>query len=232
MKWFKHDSDANLDAKLQNVMLDYGLEGYGLYWYCIEMIVGKIDQDNLTFQLEHDARIIARNTGSTAQKVEEMMRYFVKLGLFDDRNGDIVCLKLLNRIDKSMTSNNGLRRAIDQLKSGESHDPVMTESCKNRIEKNRTEENRTEEKSKGKSSRFVPPTHAEVFVYCDERQNNVDPERFINFYESKGWMVGKNKMKDWKAAVRNWERNNKPSKSGFSKAGEQTQQAAQEWLKG
>ena len=55
--------------------------------------------------------------------------------------------------------------------------------------------------------RFSPPTIEEVRAYCNERGNNVDPEKFIDFYESKGWMVGKTKMKDWRAAVRNWERN-------------------------
>jgi hypothetical protein len=61
---------------------------------------------------------------------------------------------------------------------------------------------------KKKSGVFVPPTLEEVKAYCQERNNNVDAETFIDFYESKGWMVGKNKMKDWKAAVRTWERNN------------------------
>lgn len=60
--------------------------------------------------------------------------------------------------------------------------------------------------------RFVKPTIQEVKAYCIERKNDVDPERFIDFYESKGWMVGKNKMKDWKAAVRNWERKTKADK--------------------
>lgn len=59
--------------------------------------------------------------------------------------------------------------------------------------------------SKAKSKRFIPPSLEEVQNYCKERGNKVDPEQFINFYESKGWMVGKNKMKDWKAAVRTWE---------------------------
>jgi len=54
--------------------------------------------------------------------------------------------------------------------------------------------------------RFTPPTYAEVQAYCTERSNSVDPGRFLDFYTSKGWMVGKNKMKDWKAAVRNWEK--------------------------
>ena len=56
--------------------------------------------------------------------------------------------------------------------------------------------------------RFTPPTLEEVNNYCLERKNNVDPQAFIDFYSSKGWMIGKNKMKDWKACVRTWERNN------------------------
>lgn len=56
---------------------------------------------------------------------------------------------------------------------------------------------------------FNPPTVEEVQAYCTERGNMVDPEAFIDFYESKGWMIGKNKMKDWKAAVRTWEQGDK-----------------------
>lgn len=68
-----------------------------------------------------------------------------------------------------------------------------------------------------RAMRFTPPTFEEVQAYCTERKNNVDPERFIDFYASKGWMVGKNKMKDWKAAVRNWESRDKANKpqTGF-----------------
>ena len=66
------------------------------------------------------------------------------------------------------------------------------------------------------SKRFTPPTLEEVQAYCTERNNNVDAQRFIDYYESNGWKVGKNKMKDWKAAVRTWERSgydNKPKKN-------------------
>lgn len=56
---------------------------------------------------------------------------------------------------------------------------------------------------------FTPPTLDEVSAYCRERQNSVDPEKFIDFYQSKGWMVGRNRMKDWKAAVRTWEKRSK-----------------------
>lgn len=68
---------------------------------------------------------------------------------------------------------------------------------------------------------FVPPTVEMVKEYCLERNNNVDAEEFVDFYSSKGWMVGKNKMKDWKASVRTWERNSRQKKqSGKSELDE------------
>lgn len=63
-----------------------------------------------------------------------------------------------------------------------------------------------------KTKRFIKPSLDEVKTYCQERQNNVDAERFVDYYEANGWKVGKNPMKDWKAAVRTWEKSsyNKP----------------------
>lgn len=59
-------------------------------------------------------------------------------------------------------------------------------------------------------TRFTPPTLDDVIAYCQERGNSVDAERFVSFYESNGWKVGKNPMKDWRAAVRTWERDDRP----------------------
>ena len=56
------------------------------------------------------------------------------------------------------------------------------------------------------ATRFTPPTVEEVAAYCGERGNAVDAERFCDFYASKGWQVGKNTRKDWRAAVRTWEK--------------------------
>ena len=63
----------------------------------------------------------------------------------------------------------------------------------------------------GNSARFTPPTVAEVRDYCLERNNGIDAEQFVDFYASKGWMVGKNKMKDWRSCVRTWERRDRAS---------------------
>ena len=62
--------------------------------------------------------------------------------------------------------------------------------------------------------RFTPPTVDEVREYCEERGNSVDPQRFVDYYSSNGWMVGKTKMKDWKAAVRTWEQREKQTNYG------------------
>lgn len=60
--------------------------------------------------------------------------------------------------------------------------------------------------------RFKKPTLEEIIAYCKERNNNVDPQRFYDFYESKGWRVGNQPMKDWKACVRTWEGRDNPPK--------------------
>ena len=70
--------------------------------------------------------------------------------------------------------------------------------------------------NESKSKRFVKPTLDEVKQYCTERKNNIDAERFINYYEANGWKIGKNAMKDWKACVRTWEGNSKQSNKPIS----------------
>jgi len=68
-----------------------------------------------------------------------------------------------------------------------------------------------------KKERFKKPNIDEVKDYCLERNNNIDAEAFIDFYESKGWMVGKHPMKSWKACVRTWERREKDKPQTMSK---------------
>lgn len=99
MKWFKHQSDANMNAKLQEIIFDHGIEGYGLYWYCLELVAQNVTSDNLTFELEHDARIIGRNIGMPANRVEEIMKAFIANDLFSASEGRIQCLKLAQRCD-------------------------------------------------------------------------------------------------------------------------------------
>lgn len=79
----------------------------------------------------------------------------------------------------------------------------------------------TTNKNDKKKKKFISPTLEEVKAYCIERNNNIDPQYFIDSNAAKGWLVGKNKtpMKDWKAAIRTWEKNtysNNTEKIGVS----------------
>ena len=78
------------------------------------------------------------------------------------------------------------------------------------------EKEKVKEKVKVKDNNkiFKPPTVDDVRAYCTERGNCVDPQSFVDFYASKGWMIGKNRMRDWKAAVRTWERNETKTRLG------------------
>ena len=66
--------------------------------------------------------------------------------------------------------------------------------------------NKNEKNEKNERSIFIEPTYNEILEYCTQRKNGIDVNKFLNFYASKGWMVGKNKMKDWKACIRSWEK--------------------------
>lgn len=80
-------------------------------------------------------------------------------------------------------------------------------------EKEEDKENIRESKERKPQQRFIAPTRSEVRAYCQERNNGVNPDRFVDYYEANGWKVGRNPMKDWKAAVRSWERNGIDKKS-------------------
>jgi hypothetical protein len=71
----------------------------------------------------------------------------------------------------------------------------------------RTMDNGVMDKGKIPRARFAPPTVTEVQEYCRQRKNQIDPQAFVDFYASKGWVVGKSPMKDWQAAMRTWEKN-------------------------
>lgn len=84
--------------------------------------------------------------------------------------------------------------------------PEIPENSRSSPSKDRLSKDRLSKVNSKYNSRFAPPTSQEVKKYCDERTNQIDPQKFIDFYESKGWMVGKNKMKNWQACIRTWEK--------------------------
>jgi len=135
VKWYKHDSNANADAKLRKIRLKYGMEGYGLYWYCLELIAQNVEKHNLSFELEHDAEIIAADVGIHFELVQEMMVFMVDLGLFEQENGIITCLKLAKRTDEYTSK---LIKQLDNV-------PTLSRQSPDKVRSNRTEEKRLEQ---------------------------------------------------------------------------------------
>jgi hypothetical protein len=223
INWFQHDTDSTQDAKIKKLIIRHGALGYAVYFHCLELIASDISESNLTFELEHDSEIIADNlhVQGTAEKsgrevVERVMTDIINLGLFTQSEGRIFCFKLLKRINLSMTSNPSFRSAISKKKE-ENHDDVMTrhDTVMRHYITLPTLPTIQEEKKDACASvphikRFTKPTIEEITAYCAERNNLLDPQNFLDFYESKGWKVGQTAMKDWRAAVRTWERRDGP----------------------
>lgn len=215
MKWFKHDSDASNDAKLKKLRLKYGAQGYGIYWYCLELIARNVEKNNLTFELEHDAELIADDFKLSSELVQHIMTYMVDLGLFENLTGVITCLKMASRTDEYT------QKLIQSIKK--TNDNVTTLSRQNqiksvlieenRIEEIRLEDNITEEKEKKqtiKGSRLsqdwvIPDEYIE---YCKKQRPELDvklvADNFKDFWISKSGSDA-NKL-DWLATWRSWVR--------------------------
>jgi len=230
MKWYKHDADAHRDAKMKKVIRRYGAEGYALYFYCLELIAGKVTTGRVSFELEDDAENIGFELKIDQVRVEEMMKYFVDLGLFECSEGIITCLKLAARLDGKFTRDPELKSIIEAQKKTSPDCRGQTETIRDKgrpspnvpdcpgLDKTRLDKTRKET-----SGRFTPPTFEEVRDYCRERGNNVDPETFVSHYEASNWFRGKTKIKNWKACVHTWEKrdneNNRGSNTGGGRAG-------------
>lgn len=138
------------------------------------------------------------NSGISESKVERILKAFENAHL----------------IGQQMTNKNRLISILSwsKIQDGEQQDGQQMDNHRTTIgqQSDTLEETKNSRKQEDRAdkpprSRFVPPSVDTVLTYCRERKNSVDAERFVNFYQAKGWMVGKSKMKDWKAAVRTWE---------------------------
>jgi hypothetical protein len=145
MKWFKHDSDASNDAKLKKLRLKYGAQGYGIYWYCLELIARNVEKHNLTFELEHDAELIADDFKLSTELTQHIMQFLVEIGLFENTNGIISCLKMASRTDEyTQKLIQSVKKTPDNIERVSGQNPRMSVL----IEQNRIDEIRLDKKIK------------------------------------------------------------------------------------
>jgi hypothetical protein len=140
MKWFKHYTKSMTDAKIEKLIMKYGIEGYGIYFACLEIIAGNLTIENITFELEHDVEILAYKFKIDTVKLMEIMKYCVNLGLFEynESNQRISCMKLLKYIDDSTAKNPEIRKIVSHCKgNSELFGINPKESEQIRLDKNR-----------------------------------------------------------------------------------------------
>lgn len=209
---------------MQDVLVAHGVAGIGAFWCVIEQLYeqgGTLPLkscESIAFVLHLDCTVI-----------ESLVKDF---GLFENDGenfwSDSVIARLCKRADiadKRKTAAIKRWQSIKEMQLQSTGDASALQNDAKESKENNPKEN-IQEKS---GFRFSPPTIEEIKAYILEKGYSFDAESFFDFYQSKGWFVGKNKMKDWKAAIRNWARGERDK--GFKGKGVQLANVNDIWDK-
>lgn len=216
--------DCHMDEKVRLVQAEYGLKGFAVFVKLLQEIYGgygyycEWTQDReLLFASENGL------SNGSLQLLKDIVAACIRRNIFSERLFTEYGILTSSGVQKQYLKATVKREVVELKKEyllisiPENTKNVVinsissgrnaisdTGNTQGRVEKSR-EEN-IKECANAHEKKFVPPTVEEVRAYCQERGNKVDPQAFVDHYTSNGWMVGKNKMKSWKAAVGTWER--------------------------
>ena len=168
---------------------------------------GKLMFNNM---IPYTPQVLAQVVRHQVGTVEKALKIFQDLGLIEILdNGAIYMMDIQNFIGKSSTEADRIRNFRKQIAIENKDFVQMYNKSTPEIEIEKEIELEIDKKENIKRKKFVKPTIDEIKDYCLERNNGINANAFYDFYESKNWYVGKNKMKDWKACVRTWEQRDK-----------------------
>lgn len=208
--------------------------------FYLKLLVESVDHNGeLRFSetIPYNEQMLATITNTNLDIVRAAMKIFTSLDMIEViDDGTIYLTQVMTMIGSAVDNDNANRQrrfrekqkqalledSVTKCNADVTEDVTNDNESKSKIKSIELELERDKEIDREMSAslqamkpakpRFIPPTLEQVSEYCLERNNDVDPQRFIDFYSSKGWMVGKTKMVDWKACVRTWEKksNGKP----------------------
>ena len=196
--------------------------------FYLKLLVESVDHDGaLRFSdtIPYNEHMLATITNTNLDIVRSALKIFIELGMIDLLDdGTIFMTETMNMIGSAVNNDNANRqRRFREKKKAEQAHALESNVTKNNaivtdcVTKNNQIKNIDIDKDSDididKNSQFIPPTLEEVTAYCRERNNNVDPQSFIDHYTANGWTIGKSPMQDWKSAVRTWERS--PQKRSY-----------------
>ena len=207
MKYYLHDSNSFNDEKITELFILFGYEGLGLFYTILEKLASQekpIKTNVLKIQLK------------VGKKLEKCWEFMESIELISSNNGETFNNNLLNFSGKYKIKKEKTRERVSQWRKNQELKKNVTcyESVCNTDKVNESKVKESKEIDSVKSKRFSQPTLLEVEDYCFERKNTVDASKFLDYYTSNGWKVGKNAMKDWRAAVRTWEKTQNNTTNG------------------
>ena len=225
--WLKLHKDFFQRKEIKRLRKIAGGDTYTIIY--LKMLLRSIMSDGKLYfdGLEDDfASELALDLDEKEENVQITIQYLLKSGLLEmcsDEEYYLPDAKDNTGTETAVASR--VRRHREKQKALHCNADVtqMKQLCNGEKEKEKEKEKDREIDSSAstttKRKRFEKPTLSEIEQYCIERKNNVNAEQFFDYYESNGWKVGKNSMKDWKAAVRTWERSEyrKPNSKKNSK---------------
>ena len=176
--------------------------------FYLKLLVESIDHEGaLRFSdtIPYNEQMLSVITNTNIDIVRSAMKLFVELKMIDVQDDETIYMAEVNKLIGSESwSAERVRKFRDKQKLLQCNADVT--SCNEEIEKDKETEIDKEKEVIKPQKRFVKPTIEEVQAYCLERNKGVDAQKWYDYYSANGWKVGKNPMKDWKAAVRTWER--------------------------
>lgn len=195
-EFFSHDLHGRNDGKLQRVLMKHGLKGIGAFWCIVEMlyenegVLMRTECERIAFELRVDCDFI--------------------LSMIDDfdlfqNDGDVFYSKsVLNRLETINAKRDKAKKSAE-IRWGYAN-ALRTQSEGNAVKESK--EKKSNSVGQEEKTRFVKPNRDDVRAYMIELNMADLSQRFVDYYESNGWRVGRNAMKDWKAAVRTWKQQN------------------------
>ena len=181
--------------------------------FYLKLLLESIDHEGaLRFNetIPYSEQMLSVITNTNIDLVRSAMRVFSQLKMVEILDDETIYMTEVQKMTGAETAW-AQKKRLYRGKQEEDKARTLSLQCPTDVrqekEKEIEKELDTEIKSIRGKPRFAPPALDDVKAYCAERNNKVDPEHWYSYYESNGWMVGRNKMKDWKASVRTWERN-------------------------
>ena len=180
--------------------------------FYLKMLLESIDHEGeLRFSaaIPYDEKMLSIITNTNIDIVRAAMNMFIGLQMIEVMDDKTIFMSEVTKVIGSETAGaERVRKHRAKLESSKELLQCNTEVTKCNTEKEKELDTEIESiRGKPAPKRFAPPALDDVKAYCIERKNTVDAEHWYSYYEANGWMVGRNKMKDWKASVRTWEKN-------------------------